>query len=176
MDTILIVEKFMSVKKIYKDRYTGSVEVYGDFVIKFYNEKSKLYGNIEREIFWLNKLFDFDRTPNIIEHGDDFIKMEYVGERLNKTNLPYDWEEQVKYILNSLNKYECSHNDIKPEDILVNNGLLYIIDFGWSTPIGSEIPSNWPDLGDDFKISKHNFNDEHSFNKTINMILNENFD
>lgn len=161
----------MSAKKTYEDRYAGSVEIYDNFVLKLYDDKSKKYGIFEREKFWLKELSEFERTPNIIEVGDDFIKMEFVGVRIDKNNIPSNWKIQMEYILNSLKKHQCSHNDIKPEDILVKDSLIYLIDFGWSTKIGDAIPNHWPDIGDEFKFSKHNFNDEYSFIESIKNIM-----
>ena len=98
--------------------------------------------------------------------------MNYVGEPLNINNCPIDVKKQCINILDKLVENNCSHNDIKPEDILVLNGKLHLVDYGWATEIGEPIPSNWPDtIGGDFKFDIKNFNDNYSLLMSINHVL-----
>jgi len=148
--------------------FSGEVEVNEDRVIKRYD-----YPHIfEREKYWLEQLADFDRVPNIICARDNEIIMTYCGERINKDNLPGDWEEQANYIISKLKEFNCTHNDIKPEDILVKDNKLYLVDFGWALEIDEEIPNYFPkEIGAEFRKGIHDFDDNYSIFKSIRSIL-----
>ena len=145
-------------------------------VLKIYSQERMMgFDNVGREIAWLRKLEDFDRVPTIVEELPmltGFI-MTYMGERLTKENIPKDWFDQRDYLLDTLhNKYGVQHNDIKPTDILVKDGKLNLIDFGWSSPFGEPIPDNWPKgLGDVFRIPGGGFDDHHAFSTSIEYVL-----
>jgi len=156
------------------DTYSGVITINyeNNTVIKKFSPSVINEGLMGREVFWLKHLEKFDRTPQIIEVTDDSIVMTYVGERISKESVPDDWKTQVLYISEGLKKYKCSHNDIKPEDIQVKDGIIYIVDFGWSTRIGEPIPSHWSTgIGDDFKYGIHDFNDLYSLTKSIEFVL-----
>ena len=127
------------------------------------------------EIKWLTKLNDSDITPSLISYDESLltIEMSYVGETLTKDNLPEDWKVQCDHILSELRKVNCSHNDIKPDDILVMDGKLRLVDFGWSTIIGDPIPENWPaTIGDEFRYSLQQFDDKYSLIESIKYVIN----
>lgn len=158
------------------DTYSGviTIDSENNKVIKKFKLDVINEGLMGREVFWLKHLEKFDRTPKIIDVTENSVIMTYVGDRINKNNVPENWLEQVKYIASELQKYKCSHNDIKPEDIQVKDGLIYIVDFGWSTTIGEKIPSHWsPGIGDEFKFGVHDFNDLYSLTKSIEWVLCE---
>ena len=132
----------------------------------------------ENEKKWLNQL----KETNIIAtpiHFDDInriITTEYVGEKINKYNIPIDWEKQRDEIISILEKYNCRHNDIKPDEIIVYDGKIKLIDFGWANELNKPNPNNWPEgLGCKFRCNKENskFNDKCSFDKSIYFILNK---
>jgi serine/threonine protein kinase len=132
----------------------------------------------ENEKKWLNQL----KETNIIAtpiHFDDInriITTEYVGEKINKYNLPVDWEKQRDEIISILEKHNCRHNDIKPDEIIVYDGKIKLIDFGWANELNKPNPNNWPEgLGCKFRCNKGNskFNDKCSFDKSIYFILNK---
>jgi len=151
-----------------KNTYSGTITVIPeeDKVIKFFC-RPKLYA---RERDWLYKLEEFDRVPKIISIKPMEITMEYCGEQVSEENLPKDWREQAKEILDGLKKYGCSHNDIKPSELMVKDGKVYLIDFGWATTIGEEIPDNFPTaLGADYRKSTEEINDEYSLMKSLSQ-------
>ena len=132
----------------------------------------------ENEKKWLNQL----KETNIIAtpiHFDDInriITTEYVGEKINKYNIPLDWEKQRDEIISILEKHNCRHNDIKPDEIIVYDGKIKLIDFGWANELNKPNPNNWPEgLGCKFRCNKENskFNDKCSFDKSIYFILNK---
>ena len=97
--------------------------------------------------------------------------MTYSGESISKENIPDNWKTQCSNILDVLDSKNCSHNDIKPEDILVHEGKLKLIDFGWASKIGDDIPSNWPTcIGGNFRHSSEKFDDSYSLFKSMESI------
>lgn len=128
------------------------------------------YYIFEREILWLERLHDFDRTPDLIDvdYTNKILVTSYCGERLKKENIPHDWDVQVKYIYSKLQEYGCCHNDIKPDDLLVDDDKIMICDFGWATEFGEPIPAEWPkSLGLNYAFGTHDFNDLYSMMKSI---------
>ncbi len=92
-----------------------------------------------REITWLIKLKNCDRVPKFISRKENSYIMTYVGKRITKSNLPQDWEKQIKEIASSLSDHNCYHNDIKFGEILVLNNKIHIIDFQWATSSQKEL-------------------------------------
>ena len=86
---------------------------------------------IAREKMFL-EILDGIIAPKLIAYGDDWIEMEFAGEKISKKNLPSDWQTQIENIASFLNKFDIIHRDIKEENILVKNNKIYLIDFGWS--------------------------------------------
>ena len=60
-----------------------------------------------------------------------YIIMEYKSHKLE--HITIDMIDKVTNILLDLHKLNIIHRDIKPENFLMENGNLYIIDFGLST-------------------------------------------
>jgi len=92
----------------------------------------------ENETFWLKHLHHETYTPQLVERGDDYLIMTYVGENVNKKNLPADWREQIEMIVENLKTIGCSHNDIKKEEILIKDNKIYLIDFQHATKTREE--------------------------------------
>jgi len=146
----------------------------GCVIKKIRSNKYPDFDLFENELKWLTEMSDFDRVPNVIDSDpvNKTIVMEYVGEPISNENIPADWSGQADYILANLTKYNCSHNDIKPTEILVKRNKIYLIDFGWATTTGSEIPKHFPKrLGSKFRQGIHNFDDRYSLYKSIRFIL-----
>ena len=158
--------------KVITNTYSGMIVIYNHIITKIYRPEVIRAGCMGRELKWLTTMADFDGVPNVVNYGDNFIKMTYVGERVTKATIPDDWKDQIEWILEVLFEYNCSHNDIKPEEILVLDGDLYLIDFGWALPIGDPVPKSWPRaIGDQYRFGIHNFDDGYSFNESIQEIL-----
>ena len=130
------------------------------------------YNIVDNEVKWLKKLTHLDFTPNLISVEKNIIKMSYAGENLNSSNIPKNWKKQIDHIINSLEKGHCSHNDIKPSDLLVLNGKIMLIDFQWATDITQKFPKNWPRyIGRKYKTDNF-FNDAKSLKNSIAYIMN----
>lgn len=145
----------LSVSKEIKDTWDSPT-------IDVYNNEKK----------WLTILKDTNIIAKPI-HFDDkkrIITTEYSGVKLNKNNLPIDWEIQKTNILSVLKHHNCRHNDIKPDELLVIDNKIKLIDFGWANELDSTNPISWPKcLGDKFKCNLPNkeYDDECSFDKVI---------
>jgi len=127
---------------------------------------------VKNEAYWLIKLSGFSGTPELISVENNCLTMTYAGKRVCTDNLPVDWELQMTDILLKLSEIKCSHNDIKPTDILVLNKKLMLIDFQWATEKGSSMPAGWPNyIGRTFKKSDKTYDDQFSFRKSIQWII-----
>ena len=176
--TIKTLESKSQPKKILKNDVCSKtiLSVTKQIKTTFDSDQINVYDNEKK---WLTRLKD---SPYIAKpiHFDDAnrtITTEYAGEKINAHNLPANWEEQRDAILDELKSYHCRHNDIKPDEILVHEGKLKIIDFGWAHDANTNNPDYWPaGLGDKFRCNKpnKNFDDQCSFNKSIQHIRKKN--
>ena len=101
-------------------------------------------------------------------------------DNLEKNNIIDQYNLENINILESnynseLEKYNCRHNDIKPDELIVQNNKIRLIDFGWAHDLDKSNPSDWPKcLGDKFKCNLPNkdYDDKCTFDKVIKYILN----
>jgi len=145
-------ENDMVIKRIHKSWSTVSYE--------------QLFRN---EVGWLNVVGIFKGFPSLksFESEGFSIFTNYCGERLSKQNAPSNINTQIESILYTLQYCGCSHNDIKPEDLLVLDGVLTLVDFGWANDFGVTIPKHWPPhLGNEFKAES----DRGSFDKVLEWL------
>jgi thiamine kinase-like enzyme len=125
---------------------------------------------LNREVYWYKLFTPSKHIPKYVDSDKESITIEYVGNLLTKQNLPDNWKEQIEEILSILKDNNCSHNDIRPANLLVNQEVIYLIDFQWSTKLDEPIPENWPSgLGCEFK-SKDGFDDRYSIYKSIESL------
>jgi hypothetical protein len=108
------------------------------------------YKNIfENETKYLTILNGYKNFP-IVYYIDTelyIIYMEYCGENPFDVNLkttpwtinykniipiPIDWKEQLKTIINVCKNNNINHNDMFPGNLLINDGIIKLIDFGWT--------------------------------------------
>ncbi len=135
---------------------------------------------LAREWVWLSRLWrrrnenpstDTYRFPIPHKLDPDSFMMSDCGVPLTPENLPITWKRQAEYILGELKTFDCSHNDIRPANLLVKSGLLHLVDFQWSTEIGAPIPPEWPKaLGGKYKKGEHDFDDSYSLWKSLEEI------
>ena len=121
----------------------------------------------ENEIFWLKKFEKFDFTPNIlnIDYENLVLTLTHEGKKISNVNAPKNWLIQLKKILICLKKNNCHHSDIKPDNILVKNNKIKLIDFAQSTFITN--------LKKNIFYKKRIFYDDYAINR-INLSINKN--
>ena len=123
------------------------------------------YERFLNEIHWLKKFKNCDFTPKILKINFEkkIIELTNVGVRINSTNLPKNWLNQLGTILKTLKQNNCFHGDINSENILVKNKKLKLIDFAQSGQIFDK---------NIIYIKKRMFFDEYSKNR-IDLNLNK---
>ena len=125
------------------------------------------------EIEWLRKLQSTKIVPRLLFTNDQkqAFATEYVGEPICAATVPKDWEAQRDHILAILQQHNCRHNDIKPSEILVQNGRLRLVDFGWASLADQPNPTNYPDvLGSRWKCPS-GYDDRYSFDRSIQYVI-----
>ena len=165
-----------------EDTYFNIHEKIGNTGLYFVDEQKKYfmkiplkyleYDILKREIHILKILNKYERYfPKLIFSNDICIITEYVGEPLNKNNIPSNKLFQLNEILNILKKENMIHSDIKKEEIIVNNDNIFLVDFGWT-----KINNSW---GCDINLcnkEKPYFNetaDKYNMMNALLEILNE---
>lgn len=129
------------------------------------------------EKYWLQRLASTGAAlarPVAFEDANRTIFLEYAGAPLSKSNLPHDWSKQLSSIINALARANCSHNDIKTGELLVDRmGRITLVDFGWASE-GESNPSRGCDaaigLGGVFKCPT-GFNDTCSISRVLGHVL-----
>jgi hypothetical protein len=91
------------------------------------------YDILHREIYVLKMLQHFpDCFPTLVAHTRTYIILKYIGPTLCASNAPEDISEQLHRIVAILQSYNLRHCDIKNDELLVNNGRIFLVDFGWA--------------------------------------------
>ncbi len=144
---------------------TSDVSVYENKNVVRKQVKDYLqYDVFNREVETLMALNNFSHVPKIlaVDFDNKTFYMEYGGEPLTKKNLPADWPRQIKNIIDGLRKRGIQHNDIKNAELLVKNGKIMLIDYGWASEYGKPIDPSWPSgLGGRYK-APWGFDDRYS--------------
>ncbi len=115
-------------------------------VYKAYKDTYAALGDFEREVYHLDLLYGNCWFPQLLEVDtrNREITMEYAGVQVTRDCLPGSWRMQAELILDSLAFYGICHNDVRPENILVGEGSLTLIDFQWALPVATQVPRTWP--------------------------------
>jgi len=109
-------------------------------VIKKFNLRLQTRGHFERECFWLKKLASSGAVPAFINCDNEAreILMADGGDPITPETLPDDWKSQMTRILTVLEENDCRHNDLSEGEVLVKDGIIKIIDFGFAS-LGDDV-------------------------------------
>ena len=138
---ILINNEYIKFNKI--DKKLGATSLYSIDDNKKYFMKIPIYYNeydiIKREIYILKILLKYNKHfPKLIYYNDFLIITEYIGDIIKKETIPIDILFQINDINNILKKENIIHSDIKLDEMLIKDNILYIVDFGWA-----KLNGNW---------------------------------
>ena len=143
--------------------WTSDIFVHGDLFVK----QSKIskysdYKLIARETCMFKLLQQFAWCPRLVASSETTMITKSAGVPLTIDNIPLDADAQFAQILKDMASVGASHNDIispcndqamenkvrlKKLEVLVKDGRLSLIDFGWGTLNGA-VPCN---------VSQHKF-------------------
>jgi len=122
------------------------------------------YGLIENERRILSILNNI-HFPKVYDI-DGELAVEDCGELLTVDNLPNDWKSQLVQIVFELKDAEVQHRDIKPDNLMLKDGVIKLIDFGWARLFSDEPDTPPSCLGYPYKPSDY-FDDNYSMRKII---------
>lgn len=150
--------------------YTATIEKHGRFITKKV-ERCLEHGVFAREIEFLTLLKDSGFVPKIhaVDYRERAITMDGCGEDLTTAKLPSDAKLQAENIVDFLEILGIQHNDIRPANVTVKDGALFLIDFQWATR-NTQPPAYWPQgLGGSYRAGwpEWRFSDRESFAKIL---------
>lgn len=146
---------------------TSVVEKVGNTITK----KQVSYGtfNLTENEFRILSKISSEHFPKVLGVKEDEIIMEDCGSPLTLDNLPQDWKTQLVQILLTLKSEGIQHRDIRPENLMVKDGVIKLIDFGWARLV-DDAPDNPPScLGYPYKAS-WGFSDDYSMKMVIKQL------
>lgn len=124
------------------------------------------YNLIDNEYRILSEI-DGVHFPKVEKDGEEIV-IEDCGDRINVDNLPTDWKQQLVKICHDLKGLDIVHRDIKPDNLMVKDDVVKLIDFGWAKY--KDEKDNPPNcLGYPYKPS-WGFDDNFSMKKVIKEI------
>lgn len=118
------------------------------------------------------KLLNSKHFPKLIGEKDGILSIEHCGEPLGAHNLPDDWKCQFAEILAQLSIAGILHRDIRLDNLMVKDGVIKLLDFGWAR-LSSEEDGKHPDMLGYPNKCPLGFNDTYSMNCVIKQLREE---
>lgn len=107
--------------------------------------------------------------PKVLGFENGVITLEDCGVPISAEGLPPDWKRQLVAILLALKAEGIEHRDIRPDNLLVKDGVIRLIDFGWAR-LREDMPDNPPScLGYPYKPT-WGFSDDYSMRMVIRQL------
>lgn len=161
------------------DKSVGSFNAYwkgatsvvskGEGIVTKKQDSFLAYSLIDNEERILSKISSI-HFPRCISKNEGELSIEDCGEQLTVDNLPSDWKTQLIEILMDLRTNSIQHRDIKPDNIFVKDGVIKLIDFGWSKLSDEEDTVSPPAcLGYPFRAS-WGWDDNYSMRQVIKQL------
>lgn len=123
------------------------------------------YSLIDNEKRILSKINSVHFPMVIGEDGSEII-IEDCGDQLTIDNIPDNWKDQLIQIIKDLRFNKVIHRDITPNNLMIKDGVIKLIDFGWSRFEDDEDDNPPNCLGYPYKPS-WGFDDSFSMRKVI---------
>eukprot|EP01012_Entosiphon_sulcatum_P037420 TRINITY_DN48006_c0_g1_i1.p1 TRINITY_DN48006_c0_g1~~TRINITY_DN48006_c0_g1_i1.p1 ORF type:complete len:250 (+),score=40.21 TRINITY_DN48006_c0_g1_i1:172-921(+) len=157
--------------------FSSTVRVTDTAVIKTFREDYIQHRSdqIERERKALSILEGIDGIPLLLARTDREFFMTNCGEQLTVANIPDDAEEQGRILVERMHKRAVNHNDVHPGNLLVKDGRLHLIDFGWAT-IGNEPKAHLPvELGVEYGVRTKDdlYDDSEMMTRSLRLLRNK---
>ncbi len=70
--------------------------------------------------------------PKVLGQSADSVTLEDCGHPLSVDSVPTDWRTQLVQILLDLRTNKIQHRDIRLENLMMKDGVVKLIDFGWA--------------------------------------------
>lgn len=151
----------------YQTGATSVVSNGGDWVDKK-QVRYKAYKLNENEERILN-ILNSRHFPKVISSEDGVLRIEHCGVSLGVDNLPEDYLDQFNEILNALDKAGVVHRDVRLDNLMLKDGIIKLVDFGWAR-LTSEDDGKHPDLLGYPNKCPLGFNDRYSMNTVIKQL------
>lgn len=108
-----------------------SVVSKGEGIVTKKQDNFLAYSLIDNEERILSKVSSI-HFPKVISRNEGELSIEDCGEILTENNLPEDWKTQLVKIIIELKTCKIQHRDIKPDNLMVKDNIIKLIDFGWA--------------------------------------------
>lgn len=138
---IRILFDYLNENKYFIEKSDGYIKHLSDFgtekeVYLYKDRIFYLYKNVEDYLYYIkiDKLLRGEQIIPKILYKDSkslVVEVEYLGNKfLDKNSIVINFKDQINNIVRLLKKNNICHGDVHTHNIIVNNGRLYLIDFG----------------------------------------------
>lgn len=110
--------------------------------------------------------------PKLLSRDDRTLRIEHCGEPLGAHNVPDNWLQQLEEILEELDSCGIVHRDVRLDNLMVRDGTVRLVDFGWARLKG-ELDGKHPDLLGYPNRCPLGFNDRYSMSRIIKHLQEE---